>query len=145
MAFQTPPSRSCVIASPLNERNMKTPSDMTGESACAETDLSLSKQEHKYSSTKLDRIQRLQREHTERCNAELQSFSVMDKLRNAEESLPSMECGHSDAEFSFPPLSFAQIEEPIEQGSNQEGPPNHSSNRGRTESSHSVQDQIEWP
>jgi hypothetical protein len=119
MAFHSPPSRF-VIASPSNERNTKTPSDTTGESACVETDLSLSTQ-HKYSSndnliqrqpsiTELDRIQRLRREQTERHNADL----------------PSMECGHSDAEFSFPPLSFAQIEEPIEQGSNQ-GPPNHSS------------------
>jgi hypothetical protein len=50
--------------------------------------------------TELDRIQRARREEADRCNAQLQSFSVMDKLRNAKEiqSLPSI----GDMETSLP-------------------------------------------
>lgn len=115
MAFQSPPSHSCVAS----ERKMKSPSDTIERdhehnpplSSCPIHSSHGNLIQREPSITELDRIQRLRREHNERRNAELQSSSVMDKLRNAYNAFPTMELGYIDGGFSSPPPNLDQADQ----------------------------------
>mmetsp|Transcript_23653 Transcript_23653/g.35064 ORF Transcript_23653/g.35064 Transcript_23653/m.35064 type:complete len:616 (-) Transcript_23653:149-1996(-) len=102
MNFQSPPSTRGSLSSMSNGRkspNMEEKRNfvaLVAPSSLRNTyssDHNMNFQiQRQMSVTELDRIQRARREEAERCNAQLQSSSVMDKLRNAKEiqSLPSI-------------------------------------------------------
>lgn len=111
MNFQSPPKRRGSLSSDTSttKDSRKSPTmEMSlnfvgsAESSSLHNSFSSDKQfqlQRQMSVTELDRLQRVKREDAERLNIELQSFSVMDKLKNAKhmQSLPSF--GHIEVNY----------------------------------------------